>query len=124
VQLVQAALKDAGYYGGSVDGIAGSDTTAAITAFEKTTGRAVTGPRERRAPGCAPPGTRSRDAAGSAAAPDPRVAAVQSALSKAAYGQITADGYVGPQTRDAIVRFEQTTGLRRLAKSRTRSWSS
>jgi peptidoglycan hydrolase-like protein with peptidoglycan-binding domain len=110
VQSIQAALKDAGYYGGPVDGIAGSDTTAAITAFEKTTGRAVTGRASAdlltalRPASPAPPQARQ-------AAPDPRVAAVQSALSKAAYGQITADGYVGPQTRDAIVRFEQDHGL-------------
>jgi hypothetical protein len=44
-------------------------------------------------------------------APDPRVAAVQNALAKAAYGQLKADGYFGPQTRDAILRFQQDHGL-------------
>jgi peptidoglycan hydrolase-like protein with peptidoglycan-binding domain len=112
VQSIQAALRDAGYYSGRVDGIAGPDTTAAITAFEKSTGRAGTGQASaellavlRPAPAAPTPPRVPQ------AAPDPRVAAVQSALSKAAYGQLTADGYVGPQTRDAIVRFEQDHGL-------------
>jgi peptidoglycan hydrolase-like protein with peptidoglycan-binding domain len=53
-------------------------------------------------------------AAGDAAeapAPDARVAAVQRALSIAAYGPLRADGVFGPQTRDAIARFQKDRGL-------------
>ena len=46
-----------------------------------------------------------------AAAPDERVAVVQEALARSAYGPLTADGVFGPRTRDAIIRFQRDHGL-------------
>jgi peptidoglycan hydrolase-like protein with peptidoglycan-binding domain len=36
---------------------------------------------------------------------------VQAALSRAAYGPLNVDGRPGPQTRDAIMRFQLDEGL-------------
>jgi peptidoglycan hydrolase-like protein with peptidoglycan-binding domain len=124
VEAIQAALRDAAIYVGPVDGIAGPQTIAAIGAFEKGAGRTPTGraspelleailssaaaPVEAEAAVevavLSPPSPAE-------AAPDDRVAIVQGALSRAAYGQITADGVFGPQTRDAIRRFQADHGL-------------
>jgi len=58
------------------------------------------------------PSTPSTDSVASEpAASDPLVAAVQNALAVSAYGPITADGVVGPQTREAIMRFQRDHGL-------------
>ena len=118
----QSALKSAGYYAGPVDGIAGMQTASAIRAFEQRNGMTQTGratPRSARRDPLArraafrPPASAGR--AGAAAprtpAPDERVAAVQAALSRAAYGPVKADGVFGPQTREAIVRFQRDHGL-------------
>jgi peptidoglycan hydrolase-like protein with peptidoglycan-binding domain len=43
--------------------------------------------------------------------PDDRVAAVQHALAISAYGPLQADGIPGPETREAIVRFQRDHGL-------------
>lgn len=42
---------------------------------------------------------------------DPLVAVVQTALARSAYGPLTADGVMGPATRDAIVRFQHDHDL-------------
>jgi len=120
VQAVQAALRDAGLYGGAVDGIAGPQTSAAILAFEERAGRNPVGAATpdlldailaAAAPlsAATPDPARPQDIA--AVAADPRVAQVQQALSRAAYGQIVADGVMGPQTEDAIRRFQADHGL-------------
>jgi peptidoglycan hydrolase-like protein with peptidoglycan-binding domain len=121
VQAVQAALMEAGYFAGPTDGIAGPQTTAAIIAFERRTGRTPTGmvrPDLLEAVRTATSGFRRQapeaDAPITTAAatlPDKRVAAVQNALARAAYGQIKADGVFGPQTREAILRFQEDHGL-------------
>ena len=43
--------------------------------------------------------------------PDDRVAAVQHALAISAYGPLQADGVPGPETREAIIRFQRDHGL-------------
>lgn len=119
VRALQLELSEAGYYGGPADGFAGSRTGAAIVAFERITGREVTGkvsPEVLEAIRAATPAEQNQgDAAitGSVAPahPDARVAKVQNALSRAAYGQIRADGVFGPQTRDAIKQFQADHGL-------------
>jgi peptidoglycan hydrolase-like protein with peptidoglycan-binding domain len=123
VEAVQAALKSAGYYAGPVDGIAGMQTASAIRAFEQRNGMKEIGratPDLLEAIRSTPSGFRPPTAAAPAepapavaahAAPDERVAAVQAALSRAAYGQVKADGVFGPQTREAIVRFQEDHGL-------------
>jgi peptidoglycan hydrolase-like protein with peptidoglycan-binding domain len=128
VLSVQAALKEAGYYEGPLDGMLGPQTESAILKFEADAGRARTG--EVTADflaairSTAPPDTETTSgfepAATATSAPqvtaelplsDSRVAAVQAALSRSAYGPLRADGVFGPQTRDAIIRFQQDRGL-------------
>ena len=128
VRALQDAMRRSGYYGGPLDGVAGPQTVSAIVAFERISGRDVTGKPSAElldavrdeAAGAAASGKVGAGelggpgAVGSAAArpdPDPRVAKVQLALSRAAYGQIRADGVFGPQTRDAIKQFQADHNL-------------
>lgn len=122
VQAVQQALTTAGYYNGPVDGVAGPQTKAAILAFERESGRAETGQATADLIAAievwTEPATDDEAEMGSAegdtdvsAAGDPAVAAVQSALARAAYGPLTADGIFGKQTKDAITRFQLDQGL-------------
>jgi peptidoglycan hydrolase-like protein with peptidoglycan-binding domain len=112
---VQTGLRERGYYTGALDGIAGAGTAAAIAAFERAAGLAPTGrPTEAllaalRQPAPQPEASRAEPAPQDQvqpAVPDERVAAVQAALARAAYGPLRADGVFGPQTRDAIRRFQ------------------
>ena len=127
VQAVQAELRNAGLYDGPVDGIAGPRTQAAILAFEYRTGRdtigratpdilaaiqaeadaARGGTTEPRQPSAAI----AEPVADEPAPADPQVAAVQAALSRAAYGPLNVDGVFGPQTSEAIKRFQRDHGL-------------
>lgn len=121
VQAVQQALGSAGYYSGPVDGVAGPQTRAAILAFERESGRAETGQATPDLIAAIEVWTEPAGAeqeSGSTdrethlgAAGDPAVAAVQSALARAAYGPLTADGIFGKQTKDAITRFQLDQGL-------------
>ncbi len=128
VRALQDALRRAGYYGGPVDGLAGPQTTAAVVAFERITGRDVTGKASPqileaiRAEGATPSAATLSGRTQAAPVtpqvvstappvPDARVAIVQNALSRAAYGQIRADGVFGPQTSDAIKQFQADHNL-------------
>jgi peptidoglycan hydrolase-like protein with peptidoglycan-binding domain len=120
VEAVQAALRDRGLYAGPVDGVPGPQTTAAIKAFEAASGRLQTGKATApilaaiMAPEAKEPVQEHAmlaEPASVGSVADERVAAVQGALSRAAYGQITPDGVIGPQTRDAIRRFQADHGL-------------
>lgn len=120
VLAVQAALRRVGYYNGPLDGLAGPQTRRAILDFQAASGEPETGEasldllaelksakREERT-------SLEELAAGGQelqAAPDPRIASVQHALAISAYGPIQEDGVLGPQTRDAILRFQQDHGL-------------
>jgi peptidoglycan hydrolase-like protein with peptidoglycan-binding domain len=115
VAAAQRELRRTGYYQGPIDGISGPQTEAAILRFERASGLAATGAigpelvravstPERREP---PP---DASEAGAALSTD-RVAAIQQALARGAYGPLPADGIVGPQTRDAIRRFQAHHGL-------------
>jgi peptidoglycan hydrolase-like protein with peptidoglycan-binding domain len=115
VAAAQRELRRIGYYQGPIDGIPGPQTEAAILRFERSTGLATTGaigPELVRAVSTPERGEPSHDAS-AAAAPlsTDRVAAIQHALSLAAYGPLPADGIVGPQTREAIRRFQAHHGL-------------
>jgi peptidoglycan hydrolase-like protein with peptidoglycan-binding domain len=124
VRALQDALRRAGYYGGPVDGIAGPQTSSAIIAFERITGRDVTGsasPELLEAlrgevtgqGGAQATGADTLVTTGDIALPaaDPLVAKVQNALSRAAYGQIKADGVFGRQTSEAIKQFQADHNL-------------
>lgn len=118
VHALQQKLSDAGYYRGPVDGIAGPQTRAAIAEFERDTGLVERGEAtpeilsriEAWTPGRSQ-GGQDPVAALISSASDRTVAAVQAALSRAAYGPLSADGVFGEQTRDAITRFQLDQGL-------------
>lgn len=124
VRSVQDALTQAGYYSGPLDGIAGPRTQAAIASFEAKTGRQRTGEASltlleairsaaagnlaQTLPTPVPSAPVPAPApAPATAAPDERVAAVQKALALSAYGPLRTDGVFGPETRDAIMRFQR-----------------
>jgi peptidoglycan hydrolase-like protein with peptidoglycan-binding domain len=134
VRAVQDALKQVGYYSGPLDGIMGPRTHAAITVFEVKTGRNETGEASwellkaientdrldlaparlpEKLPEPAPPPAEPRTVAdeGPAASPDPLLATIQKALAEAAYGPVEADGFMGPRTHDAIMRFQRDHNL-------------
>lgn len=131
VRAVQDELKQIGFYSGPLDGLSGPQTQASIAAFERQAGRPETGQAsvdllvEIRTAGqqAIPPAqvlTRSPDTAAPTPQPaapqdtaagvpsdDPRVALVQQALARAAYGPLDADGRIGPDTRAAIMQFQR-----------------
>jgi peptidoglycan hydrolase-like protein with peptidoglycan-binding domain len=121
VEAVQAALRDRGFYAGPLDGVPGPQTKAAIKAFEAAAGRLQTGNATALILAAITATHTTKPALEKAALTEPasvgsvpgdeRVAVVQGALSRAAYGQITPDGVMGQQTQDAIRRFQADHGL-------------
>lgn len=128
VRAVQDALRQVGYYSGPLDGIAGPQTRSAIQVFEVEIGREETGEaslellsaiRSANRPDLTSAAIpQAQPAAQSAPAsvpqkvePDPVVAAIQDALARSAYGPLIADGVVGPETREAIMRFQRDHNL-------------
>jgi peptidoglycan hydrolase-like protein with peptidoglycan-binding domain len=131
VRAVQDALKQVGYYSGPLDGISGSQTHSAIETFEAQSGRERTGEatlellgviQATSRPDLPPVATEMASteqapdvtqpvAAPQAVQPDPLVAAVQDALARSAYGSLVADGVVGPDTQQAIKRFQRDHDL-------------
>ena len=126
VRSVQDALTQAGYYSGPLDGIFGSQTRSAIETFQSNSGREGTGEasldllaaiRSTSRPDLSPVATEVVAPAEKAApatlpaAPDPMIASIQEALARAAYGPLVADGIPGPDTRQAIIRFQQDHNL-------------
>jgi len=132
VRSVQDALKQAGFYDGPLDGLAGPRTHAAIAAFETRAGRPATGEASLDllkaihagapsttlpAPQPTAPQTVAADtAAETQAAPlppaaDPMVYAVQDALARSGYGPLDVDGFPGPATNDAVTRFQRDHAL-------------
>ena len=86
IAAVQQQLKQAGYAPGPVNGVMTEKTQRAILTYERRTGR--------------PP---EALAAGDAADPVKRA---QASLQRLGQFAGTVDGALGPQTRDAIIRFE------------------
>ncbi|WEK52545.1 MAG: peptidoglycan-binding domain-containing protein [Candidatus Kaistia colombiensis] len=114
----QKALLDVGFYDGSVDGVLGPQTKAAISAFEKRIGLIPTGQPSARLLGEMRK-SRARaqlaDPVSTGSIEDPaeraRVKRVQEALNQIGYGPIDADGRGGGKTASAIRRFELDNGL-------------
>ncbi len=123
---MQTGLKELGFYSGSLDGLAGPETKAAITRFEGAARLTVTGTADEallaRLNHALTPQTPTRihgtaaeiadPAKATAAPPDPMVAAIQEALSDAAYGPLTGDGIMGRRTIDAVRRFQLDQGMK------------
>lgn len=68
---------------------------------------AIPSPAAREEPGPARPA----EVGNPVAAADALIATVQTALARAAYGPLDADGLMGPATRDAIMRFQRDRDL-------------
>jgi len=113
VAALQVALRAEGLYGGSVDGVAGPGTRAAVRRLQARRGLAVdgnAGPRTRRALG-----RRGRPRLGSRPLRAGRrgwdVAALQFLLARHGFPSGPVDGGLGPRTGAALVRFQHWTGL-------------
>jgi murein DD-endopeptidase MepM/ murein hydrolase activator NlpD len=110
---LQVALRAKGLYGGSVDGVAGPGTRAAVRALQARRGLAVdgiAGPRTRRALG-----RRGRPRLGSRALSAPArgwdVAALQFLLARHGFPSGPVDGGLGARTHAALRRFQAWAGL-------------
>jgi peptidoglycan hydrolase-like protein with peptidoglycan-binding domain len=135
IVAIQRELARQGLYAGTIDGIAGSRTRAAIAAYEATAGLPVTGEPDAAllaaiddpVPAADPPTPTATIAApeqhgdagvvgGAPAVADPaatgqRYRRVQAALNQSGYGPIAVDGRPGAETAAAIRRFELDNGL-------------
>jgi len=113
---IQEGLAAMGFDPGSADGVAGSNTTRAIEAFQKEFGLAVTGePTEALLDRI------NVAAAGGAASPERLLAregllrsytrAVQQGLAELGFDPGPVDGAVGPLTRTAIRDYQASVGM-------------
>lgn len=113
VAALQIALRATGDYGGTVDGITGAATRAAVRAFQRRNGLAadgIAGPLTRRALGRR--GRRpwaSRTLAVGMQGWD--VAVLQFKLARHGFPSGTFDGVFGPRVRAALERFQAWAGL-------------
>jgi len=110
---LQVALRAKGLYGGTVDGIAGPGTRAAVRALQARRGLAVdgvAGPRTRRALG-----RRGRPRLGSRPLAAPArgwdVAGLQFLLARHGFPSGPVDGGLGARTDAALRRFQAWAGL-------------
>jgi len=113
VAALQVALRAKGLYGGTVDGVAGPGTRAAVRALQARRGLAVdgvAGPRTRRALG-----RRGRPRLGSRPLSVPArgwdVAALQFLLARHGFPSGPVDGGLGPRSDAALRRFQAWAGL-------------
>ena len=113
VAALQTALRATGLYGGTLDGIAGPATRAAVRRLQARRGLLVdgiAGPRTRRALG-----RRGRPRLGSrlltAGARGWDVAGVQFLLARHGFPSGPVDGGLGPRTGAALRRFQAWAGL-------------
>jgi peptidoglycan hydrolase-like protein with peptidoglycan-binding domain len=117
VQNIQRELSVRGYYNGAVDGVQGPRTEQAIRDFQKgKTGQNTLEPsdellnRIRRVP---VKGEVKGDITGSINTPvegerkSLRILSLQRALSRLGYGPVRMSGTFGPDTKEAIERFER-----------------
>jgi len=113
VAALQVALRGAGLYGGTVDGVAGPGTRAAVSRFQARNGLVadgVAGPATRAALG-----RRGRPSLGSRAmgpgASGWDVAALQFSLAWHGFPSGSIDGGYGSHARGAVRRFQAWAGL-------------
>lgn len=117
---IQRELSRRGFYDGSIDGVHGPKTDAAMRDFEQAAGlkpgsepndvflRALTRSQAKAsAPAAAAQPVRNDPIADLIAPSSKRVLSVQRALAEYGYGQIKPNGTFGPETKDAIEQFER-----------------
>jgi len=116
---IQRELNRRGYYDGTVDGVWGERTDAAVRDFIQVTGAHVTADANEPllhaivgapAKKVAAP-VRRNDPIAALIAPSNRVLAVQRALNDFAYGPVNPTGNYDSDTRAAIERFERARGM-------------
>jgi Putative peptidoglycan binding domain/CHAP domain len=117
VRELQQALKDAGFDPGPIDGDFGPQTRAALMRFQASKGLEVDGVAGPKTWGAlngtasaapAPLGVQPQLSLGARGA---AVSTLQKALAAAGFDPGGIDGDFGPQTRAAVVRFQQRHGL-------------
>jgi peptidoglycan hydrolase-like protein with peptidoglycan-binding domain len=113
VAALQVALRGVGFPAGPVDGISGAWTRGAVRRFQRSRHLAVdgiAGPRTRRALG-----GRGRPRLGARAMRTGQrgwdVAALQFLLNARGFGPGGFDGRFGPNTNEAVRRFQRAAGL-------------
>jgi murein DD-endopeptidase MepM/ murein hydrolase activator NlpD len=113
IAALQVALRGSGLYGGTIDGVAGPATTAAVRRFQSRNGLAadgVAGPATRSALG-----RRGRPALGSRVLSVGKsgwdVAALQFSLAWHGFPSGAIDGGFGQHTDAAVRRFQARAGL-------------
>ncbi len=120
VRDIQSALQDMAMYDGSVDGVAGPKTLAAIRAFQKRAGlepngkagaplldairtASVPAPKLKVVKAKADP---QKPPVSEAKAASPDVAQIQAALKRLGYEGVEPDGIAGSKTREAVRAFQ------------------
>jgi peptidoglycan hydrolase-like protein with peptidoglycan-binding domain len=115
VTEIQRELTRHGFYGGPADGVYGPKTDAAIRDFEQQAGlRPSAEPNDlllasiaRSAIKAQPVAIQRNDPIAALLAPNPRIIAVQRALTDFGYGPVRPTGLYDTETRSAIERFEK-----------------
>ena len=118
---IQRELSKRGFFDGSTDGVYGPKTDAAIRDFEQDAGlrpsaevndallqSIMRSPVKSKFAAATP---KKNDPIANLLAADPKVMAVQRALSSYGYGQIKPSGVYDPETRAAIEQFERERKL-------------
>lgn len=119
VEEAQRELQAAGFYRGTIDGVAGKRTRLAIEAYQKATDLTVTGEATKGliehvrftreiAEASLFTGTVEADAGAEERA---RIRRVQTGLAELAYLQGEINGEMNAPTRSAIIQFERDRGL-------------
>ena len=116
---IQRELSRRGFYDGSIDGVHGPKTDAAMRDFEQAAGlkpgsepndvflRALTRSQAKASVSATAQPVRNDPIADLIAPSSKRVLLVQRALAEYGYGQIKPNGTFGPETKDAIEQFER-----------------
>jgi hypothetical protein len=123
IEQVQRILKGLDFYAGAVDGLAGPNTTKAITDYQRKVGLTPNGKIDDQLlsqlgatasiePVPAPPARHTEDAAvQTAATSNSRISSIQAGLRAFGNEGMEIDGVVGARTKAALLEFQSLFGL-------------